>query len=103
MTMWLHLQPPFFCSDYTNFHSNSLRNKPPDLMRKLLLTLVLVLLTIGDIFSHTKPMVFAKWAPASLAAGKISVGSEFSFTRKSSVNLMVGIPASTTHHVTFDD
>ena len=72
-------------------------------MRKLLLILVLVLLIIGNIFSQTKPMVFAKWAPASLAAGKVTVGSEFSFTRKSSVNLMVGIPASTTHRVTFDE
>ncbi len=72
-------------------------------MRKLLLILVLVLLIIGNIFSQTRPMVIAKWAPASLAAGKATFGTEFSFTRKSSVDLMVGIPAATTHRVTFDE
>jgi len=72
-------------------------------MRKLLLILVLVLLIIGNIFSQTKPMVFAKWAPASLAAGKVTIGSEFSFTRKSSIDLMIGIPASANHRITFDD
>ena len=72
-------------------------------MRKLTLILILVMLAISNIFSQTRPSVFVKWAPASLAVGKVTVGSEINFTRKSSIDVMIGIPSAKTHTIEYDD
>jgi hypothetical protein len=72
-------------------------------MRKLTLLLILVLLAISNIFSQSRPSVFVKWAPASLAVGKVTVGSEINFTRKSSIDVMIGIPAPKTQTIQYDD
>ena len=37
-----------------------------------------------------------KWSPASLAFGKIGIGSEFNFSKKKSVTFLIGIPAEQT-------
>jgi len=48
------------------------------------------------------PAIFIKWAPASLAAGKVTIGSEFNFKRKNSIELFIGIPVSTTRDFEYD-
>ncbi len=49
-----------------------------------------------------KSSFLAKWAPVSLAAGKITVGGEYNFKRKSSVELFIGIPSPKTYQFDFD-
>lgn len=72
-------------------------------MKKLLIVLVVVLALIGQVFSQSAPNLFVKWAPASLATGKVTLGTEFNFTQKSSVDLMIGIPSAKTRSVHYDD
>ncbi|RYG04388.1 MAG: DUF3575 domain-containing protein [Chitinophagaceae bacterium] len=81
--------------------------KQPIGMRTLFLILILVLLTISNIFSqtaqeaHTSAIV--KWAPATLAAGKLTAGSEINFGGKGSLDLVLGFPLSTTRTIKHDE
>ena len=44
-----------------------------------------------------------KWAPGSLAAGKITVGGEYNFKKKSSLEVFFGIPAAKNHSLKYDN
>jgi len=72
-------------------------------MKKLLTILVLLLAIVPGIFSQSVPAVFVKWAPATLATGKLTLGSELLFTKKSSLDLMIGFPTNTTKTIKYDD
>jgi len=72
-------------------------------MKNILTTVALVLILMPATFSQSVPAVFVKWAPASLATGKLTLGSEFSFTPKSSVDLMIGFPTNATRKIRYDD
>ncbi|MEO5683060.1 MAG: DUF3575 domain-containing protein [Chitinophagaceae bacterium] len=50
-----------------------------------------------------KKSLTAKFAPAGLALGKITVGAEFNFKRKQSITLLLGIPYDKKNTVTYDD
>ncbi|HYE55082.1 MAG TPA: DUF3575 domain-containing protein [Chitinophagaceae bacterium] len=63
---------------------------------------VLLLTIILFQFAHAQKNFFVKWAPASLAAGKLTVGSEFNFKKKQSVELFVGIPVPTNKEFDYD-
>ncbi|MET0299599.1 MAG: hypothetical protein ABW036_07550, partial [Flavitalea sp.] len=76
-------------------------------MRTLFLILILVLLTISNIFSQTgedaRTSAIVKWAPAALVAGKFTVGSELNFGGKGSLDLVLGFPLSTTRTIKHDE
>lgn len=67
-------------------------------MKKFLLLLSAACM-LSPVFSQDekapafKKSVVLKWAPAGIYFGKISIGSEFNFARKSSFTLNVGFPA----------
>jgi hypothetical protein len=44
-----------------------------------------------------------KWAPASLEAGKITVGGEYNFRKKSSIEFFIGLPAPMNHQFKYDN
>jgi hypothetical protein len=46
--------------------------------------------------------IFLKWAPAGLAAGKMTIGGEYNFKKKNSVELFVGIPVPVNCEFEFD-
>lgn len=68
-------------------------------MKSLLLSFSLFLLCLPSFSQETETRVFnpsfvAKWAPAGLAFGKISIGTEYNFKHKKSVTFNIGIPSS---------
>ena len=44
----------------------------------------------------------AKWSPAALAAGKVTLGAEWNFRHGRSLNFLAGIPIPVTHRVDYD-
>jgi len=54
------------------------------------------------LIAQSPPAVILKWAPASLAAGKITFAGEYNFSFKNSVEFVVGIPASVNRQIEYD-
>jgi hypothetical protein len=44
-----------------------------------------------------------KWAPGSLTAGKLTLGGEYHFKKKNSLELFIGFPTGTHHQFKYDD
>lgn len=66
-------------------------------MKKIILLLSFIILVAGvKAQNEDKPAfdnsIIVKWSPASLAFGKIGLGSEFNFKQKKSITFNVGIP-----------
>lgn len=74
---------------------------------KQLVFFILVTLCVSNSFaqksSSFKSSTVIKWAPASLALGKIGLGSEYNFKQKKSITLNVGIPSETNITRTIDN
>jgi hypothetical protein len=74
-----------------------IRNPNQLFMKKILFALLLVSTAAFSQETKTETPPFkksfvAKWNPASLAFGKLSLGTEFNFKHKKSVTLNIGIP-----------
>ncbi len=71
-------------------------------MKKPILFLFLL---IGYLAGHTQyaahPVI--KWAPAGLVFGKLSLGTEYNFKKKNSVELFIGIPVAATRTIDYDN
>lgn len=70
--------------------------------RKAVIALSVLLFLFIDSNAQSDRSFIAKWSPASLAAGKLTLGGEYNFKRKSSIELIVGIPVTRTHSFDFD-
>lgn len=66
------------------------------------LLLIICFLVIIKGFTQERTGFIPKWAPGSLAAGKITVGGEYNFKPRKSIDFMVGIPVSITHNIDYD-
>lgn len=71
-------------------------------MKKIALSAFYLLFVSLPVTAQNSPNIFLKWAPAGLAAGKITVGGEYNFKKKNSVELFVGIPLSRNHRFDYD-
>ena len=80
-------------------------------MKKLTLAFLLVLIcstvTLAQHRAATpasyRRSFTAKFAPAGLVVGKITVGGEFNFKRKQSLTFLLGLPFNKTNPVTYDN
>jgi hypothetical protein len=71
-------------------------------MKKPALSLLCFLLSIAT-FSQYKKEVVLKWAPGSLSVGKLTLGGEYGFKRKNSVEFIIGVPVAKNHHLQYDN
>ncbi|HEY0676749.1 MAG TPA: DUF3575 domain-containing protein [Chitinophagaceae bacterium] len=71
-------------------------------MKKLLIFLIAALLFEPG-FAQSDKNIFIKWAPASLAIGKLTIGSEFNFKKKQSIEFFIGIPTSVSKKIDYDN
>lgn len=71
-------------------------------MKKIVSSILAFLLVSFAVLAQKSPQVFLKWAPASLAAGKITIGSEFVFKKKNAVELFIGIPVAVNRDLEYD-
>lgn len=72
-------------------------------MKKLLCIFFTLVFLSGNIFSQEKNYPVAlKFAPAGIAAGKITLGGEYNFSRRNSVTFLIGLPFDKTQSVSFD-
>lgn len=69
---------------------------------KTLLAIVALSCVLSSTHAQTKS-VFIKWSPASLAVGKITVGSEYNFKKKQSFEFIVGVPVSVSKSFDYDN
>lgn len=67
--------------------------------------ILLLFLLIGYLAGHTQyaahPVI--KWAPAGLVFGKLSLGTEYNFKKKNSIELYIGIPMAATRTIDYDN
>lgn len=70
---------------------------------KTLLTALFVFCLAFTAQSQQPKNVFVKWAPASLVAGKVTVGAEYNFKKKQSLELFIGIPAAVSKQIDYDN
>jgi opacity protein-like surface antigen len=70
-------------------------------MQKTLFILLTAAFLMGTASAQDKN-VFIKWAPASLAAGKVTVGTEYHFKKKQSLEFFVGIPVAVNKEFEYD-
>lgn len=68
---------------------------------KTILTALAAILVLST--ASAQKNIFIKWAPASLAAGKLTLGSEYNFKRKQSVELYIGLPVPITKEFDYDN
>lgn len=71
-------------------------------MKKLPCVLLLVTLTALGTFAQVKNAIALKFAPAGIAAGKITLGGEYNFKHRNSVTLLAGIPFDKMQTISFD-
>jgi hypothetical protein len=72
-------------------------------MKKTIITILIASLFAGGAIAQEAPNTVIKWAPATLFTGKVTVGAEYNFSHKNSVELLVGIPATISRTVDYDD
>ena len=72
-------------------------------MKKLLLSLFFISLFASSFAQerYNRDLI-VKWAPGSLASGKLTIAGEYNFKKKHSVELVIGIPKEKTHHFEYD-
>ncbi len=72
-------------------------------MKKLILSLVFIY-SVASSFAQERYNrdLIVKWAPGSLASGKLTLGGEYNFKKKNSVEFIVGIPTAKTHQLKYD-
>jgi hypothetical protein len=74
-------------------------------MKKLLLSLFFICL-IASSFAQDQERynrdLIVKWAPGSLASGKLTLAGEYNFKKKHSVELIIGIPKARNYHLDYD-
>lgn len=67
--------------------------------------ILLLLVLIGCLTGYTQyaahPVI--KWAPVGLIFGKLSLGTEYNFKKKNSVELYIGIPVAATRTIDYDN
>lgn len=68
---------------------------------KTILTALAAILVLNT--ASAQKNIFVKWAPASLAAGKLTLGSEYNFSKKQSVELFVGLPVPMNRQFDYDN
>jgi Protein of unknown function (DUF3575) len=72
-------------------------------MKKILVSIFCLFFISLGLIAQKSPDVFLKWAPASLAAGKVTIGGEYNFRKKHSVELFIGVPVKKTYRIKYDD
>ena len=72
-------------------------------MKKRINTVLVASLIAGEALAQESPNTIIKWAPATLFTGKVTIGGEYNFSHKNSVELLVGIPATISRTVDYDD
>jgi len=82
-------------------------------MKKLLLSLLALLFFVSAFcqekdqsergLRNTDRCLILKWAPASLEAGKLTLGGEYHFKKKNSFEMYFGFPTPTTHDFKYDN
>lgn len=70
-------------------------------MKKTLIVVTL-LFSLYSAPAQFSPHAFIKWAPASLAVGKLTFAGELNVSRHNSIELVVGIPKQVDRQMTFD-
>lgn len=70
-------------------------------MKHYILFAIFILLYLKG-FSQQGSNIIPKWSPGALAAGKVTIGGEYNFKPKNSIELLVGIPVSITHNIDYD-
>ncbi len=71
-------------------------------MKNLIISFLILFIFSGSFAQYNKDLIL-KWAPGSLVAGKFTVAGEYNFKKKSSVELIIGIPASKKHRFEYDN
>src|SRR2546423_3825224 len=71
-------------------------------MKKIIVPL-LSSLVLSKTYAQYKKQMLLKWAPGRLAAGKITVGGEYNFKKKSSIECFIGLPAPVNHQFKYDN
>ena len=56
----------------------------------------------SNVVAQESVIIIPKWAPGAIAAGKITLGAEYNFQHRKSVELLVGIPVPVTHTIEYD-
>lgn len=75
------------------------------MMKKIFLSVLGLLLLSPVLFAQfltNQTDIFLKWAPASLAVGKITVGGEYNFKEKNSIEVFIGIPVTINRRLEYD-
>jgi len=68
---------------------------------KTILTALAAVLLLNT--ASAQKSIFIKWAPPGLAVGKLTLGSEYNFKRKQSVELFVGLPVPMSREFDYDN
>jgi len=73
-------------------------------MKKLILSLFFITLFASSFAQEERYNrdLIVKWAPGSLASGKLTIAGEYNFKKKHSVELIIGIPKAKSHHLEYD-
>lgn len=69
---------------------------------KNVILIVSILVALVGTSSAQATRVIGKWAPASLAIGKTTVGAEYDLMKKNSVEIFVGIPTPSNRRLEYD-
>jgi hypothetical protein len=71
-------------------------------MKKTLLFVFAILLFACSFAQRYNRDLIVKWAPGSLATGKLTLGGEYNFKKKNSIEFIIGIPTAKNHHLDYD-
>jgi hypothetical protein len=71
-------------------------------MKKTALFVFYFLLSLAA-FSQYKKEVVLKWAPGSLSVGKLTLGAEYGFKKKNSIEFIIGVPVAKNHRLEYDN
>jgi len=72
-------------------------------MKKTLLFVATILFFACSFAQRYNRDLIVKWAPGSLISGKFTLGGEYNFKEKNSVELIIGIPAGRNYHFEYDN
>jgi hypothetical protein len=72
-------------------------------MKKPLLFVATILLFACSFAQRYNRDLIVKWAPGSLASGKLTLGGEYNFKEKNSLELIIGLPTGKSRHFNYDD
>jgi len=72
-------------------------------MKKPLLFVATILSFACSFAQRYNRDLIVKWAPGSLASGKLTLGGEYNFKKKNSLELIIGLPTGKSRSFNFDD